>query len=252
MKLKGKIFIDGRIEALTGLSIGGSKSDIMIGEIDNSVIKTSDGVPYIPGSSLKGKIRSLYELSRGKNLCDCSKQGCEVCTIFGLGANKRTADIGPTRVIIRDAYLDENSRQQMLNKEGIFRDLELIYTEGKWENSINRRTGRATNPRQTERVPAGAKFVFNIVFNVFEDTDIYMFYQFLSAMSMVEDDYIGGSGSRGYGRVKFVDFDVRVKSVKDYEEGNVSLILEEGISDISSLTKDEDIKEKLTTHLGVD
>lgn len=252
MKLRGKIFIDGNIEALTGLSIGGSASDVMIGEIDNSVIKTSDGVPYIPGSSLKGKIRSLYELSQGKNICDCSQEDCEVCTIFGLGANKRTGAIGPTRVIIRDAYLNEDIRQQMLDKEGIFRDLELIYTEGKWENTIDRRTSRASNPRQTERVPAGARFDFSIVFNVFGDRDIDMFYKFLSAMSMVEDDYIGASGTRGYGRIKFVDFDIKVKSIADYEEGNDPLVLEETVSDISSLSKNEDIRQRLAGHLGVD
>lgn len=250
MKLKGKIFIDGEIETLTGLTIGGSKTDIVIGGIDNSVIKTSEGAPFIPGSSLKGKMRSLYELSERGELCECGE--CNICAIFGVGANKRNENLGPTRLIVRDAHLNEETKKQMENKEGIFKDLELIYTEGKWENVIDRKTSEAKHPRQTERVPAGAKFDFSIVFNVFEQIDIDRFYQLLSAMVMLEDDYIGGSGSRGYGRIKFADFDVRVKSIADYKGDNIPLVLRENISDVSELIGDSDIKDNLTKHLGVE
>ena len=74
MKLRGKLFINGKIRALTGLHIGGSKTDAAIGDIDNSVIKTSEGIPYIPGSSLKGKVRSLLEKKEDLNLCTCGKK----------------------------------------------------------------------------------------------------------------------------------------------------------------------------------
>lgn len=250
MRLKGKIFIDGKIEALTGLSIGGSKSDTVIGGIDNSVIKTSEGVPYIPGSSLKGKLRSLYELQERGELCTCGK--CDICAIFGVGANRRTDDVGPTRLIVRDAHLNEKIKKQMKDKDGIFKELELIYTEGKWENTVDRKTSKASNPRQTERVPAEVKFDFNIVFNVFDDIDIERFYQLLSAMAMLEDDYIGGSGSRGYGRIKFTDFDLKLKSIEDYKGGNTAFILGENISDITSLMEDEEVKKQLSKHLGVE
>lgn len=249
MKLRGKIFIDGKIEALTGISIGGSKTDSIIGGIDNSIIKTSEGVPFIPGSSLKGKMRALYELRERGYTCDCSN--CEICAIFGLGANKRNNEIGPTRLIVRDALLNEEVKDQMKNKEDIFKELELIYTEGKWENLINNRTSRA-DPRQTERVPAGAKFDFNIVFNIFEDIDVDRFYQLLSAMSMLEDDYIGGSGSRGYGRIKFIDFDLKLKSTKDYKLGNKGCILGENISNVGSLMEDKDLRTRLWEHLGAE
>lgn len=250
MKLRGKIFIDGNIEALTGLSIGGSKSDTVIGGIDNSVIKTSEGVPFIPGSSLKGKMRSLSELSNNKELCSCGN--CDICAIFGVGANKRTDDLGPTRLIVRDAHLNEKIKNQMKNKEGIFKELELIYTEGKWENVIDRKTSKAQHPRQTERVPVGTKFDFSIVFNIFDDGDIERFYKLLSAMAMLEDDYIGGNGSRGYGRVKFTNFDLKIKSIEDYKGGNIAFVLGENISDLTQLMEDKEVKTKLSKHLGVE
>lgn len=250
MKLMGKIFIEGKIKTLTGLSIGGSKTDTVIGGIDNSVIKTSEGVPFIPGSSIKGKMRSLLEISERGDLCDCGE--CDICAIFGVGANKRKKNLGPTRLIVRDAHLSEETKEQMENKIGIFKNLELIYTEGKWENVIDRKTSAASNPRQTERVPAGAKFDFNIVFNVFEQVDIDRFYQLLSAMIMLEDDYIGGSGSRGYGRIKFIDFDIKVKAIADYRGDNLPFILSENISNLSELVKDMEIKDNMIKHLGVE
>ena len=89
MKLQGKLFINGKIKALTGLHIGASKTDAAIGDIDNSVIKTSEGVPYIPGSSLKGKLRSLLEKKEGKKeVCKCGEKSCEICVIFGSAAKR--------------------------------------------------------------------------------------------------------------------------------------------------------------------
>lgn len=164
MRLMGKLFINGKIRALTGLSIGGSKTDVAIGDIDNCVIKTSEGVPYIPGSSLKGKIRSLLEKSEmeaimEKNkksdtgLCNCGRKDCKICVVFGNSGDKRSKEAGPTRLVIRDCHLTPETRRKMEEKEGEFRELELIYTESKWENVINRLTSRAEHPRQTERVP---------------------------------------------------------------------------------------------------
>ena len=85
MKLMGKLFIDGKIKALTGLHIGGSKTDAAIGDIDNCVIKTSEGVPYIPGSSLKGKLRSLLEKKENKDLCNCGKRLYYLCYFWFRG-----------------------------------------------------------------------------------------------------------------------------------------------------------------------
>jgi CRISPR-associated protein Csm3 len=217
MRLRGKIFLNGRIKALTGLHIGGSKTDVAIGDIDNCVIKTTEGVPYIPGSSLKGKLRSLLEKKEGLPLCDCGEKDCNICVIFGSGANKRSAETGPTRLVVRDCHLAEDIKTKMENKEDEFRELELIYTESKWENRIDRLTSRAEHPRQTERVPQGAEFEMQMIFNLLEQEDVKRFGYLLTGLQLLEDDYLGGNGSRGYGRVQFKGLEIAVKTVAYYE-----------------------------------
>jgi CRISPR-associated protein Csm3 len=222
MKLFGKLIITGQVEALTGLAIGGSKTDVAIGGIDNNVIKNSEGVPYIPGSSLKGKLRSLLEKRQGlDSVCACGQETCYICTIFGTGLPAQTKDItaGPTRLYVRDAKLNENTKKQMESKEGIFSDLELTYTEGKWENTINRLTSRADHPRQQERVPAGSIFDFNIVYNILHNHDIDYFKHLIASLRLLEDDYLGGNGSRGYGRVRLKDLIITLRTISDYEKG---------------------------------
>ena len=251
MKLLGKIFISGKITALTGLAIGGSSTDVVIGGIDNNVIKTSEGVPYIPGSSLKGKMRSLLELAEKEGICECGKSDCEICVIFGTGANKRSPETGPTRLLVRDAHLNKEIKEKMENKEGEFKELELTYTEGKWENRIERLTSKAEHPRQMERVPAGAEFDFSMVFNILEKEDLNRFKKLITAINLLEDDYLGGSGSRGYGRIKFSEFKVGVKSLADYESNNTQNIIFEGtVNDFNA--QEEDWKAKLAKGLGVE
>lgn len=249
MKLLGKLFINGKIKALTGLHIGGSKTDVAIGDIENCVIKTSEGVPYIPGSSLKGKLRSLLEKkeglvnedqkkeeqqkkedqkNQGLHIHICGKKDCKICVIFGSAAEKRSEETGPTRLIVRDCHLTEETRRKMENKEGEFRELEMDYTESKWENVIDRITSRAFHPRPTERVPQGAEFEFQMVFNIMETEDIERFKYLISGLSLLEDDYLGGSGSRGYGRVEFRDLEIRIKTMKDYEGANEATLLYTG------------------------
>lgn len=113
MKLSGIKKINGKIEVVTGLHIGASNENIEIGGLDNPVIKDplpGSNAPYIPGSSLKGKLRSLYEIKEGRfskdgKPCDCAK--CEVCAVFGTSAANRPAELGPTRIVVRDARLSE-------------------------------------------------------------------------------------------------------------------------------------------------
>lgn len=218
LKLLGKLIITGSIEALTGLAIGGSKTDVAIGGIDNNVIKDAEGVPYIPGSSLKGKIRSLLELKEEKSkVCDCGNHSCKICTIFGTTARENEA--GPTRLYVRDAYLNEKVKLQMERKEGRFEELELTYTEGKWENTINRLTSKAAHPRQQERVPAGAVFDFQMIYNILSIQDIEFFNEVMLSLELLEDDYLGGNGSRGYGRVQFQNLSILLKTIQDYEQG---------------------------------
>jgi CRISPR-associated protein Csm3 len=203
MKLIRKIIIEGKIKLLTGLHIGGSDQEIKIGGIDNSVIKTKDR-PYIPGSSIKGKIRGLLEQKKGlEKPCDCGT--CTICKLFGTSANKA---VEPGRLIVRDS-------------EPLGDD--VVATEIKFENTINRITSKAENPRQTERVPAGNVFNFQIIFNDFgEDQEVFELLK--KGLKFLENDYLGGSGTRGYGRITFIDLNQREVNEKETDIIEVSQI----------------------------
>jgi len=217
MKLKGYKKIEGVIEVITGLHIGGSTGMIEIGGKDNPVIKhpiTKE--PYIPGSSLKGKMRSLLEWKLGKINIDpnnkkefgevhkCSDTKCPICRLFGTSAEEGT--IGPTRLIFRDAvlspkYIDERKKKvETWSPEDV--------SEEKYENCINRITARA-NPRNFERVASGTEFSFEISYRIFEDgddgaTDNDLFKYVIEGLRLIEKDALGGAGSRGCGQVRFL------------------------------------------------
>ena len=201
-QLKKKIRIRTTITLITGLHIGGNQENVEIGGIDNSVIKLANcgNQPYIPGSSLKGKMRCLLEQTAG-----FPKIGSypEVNNLFGItenSGNKETVT-RPSKLIVRDAMLTDESAKQLLECE----NLDMPYTENKFENTINRVDGSA-NPRQLERVPAGAVFNAEFILNIWDDdNEQEMLKLFEKGISLVENDYIGGSGSRGYGQIKFGD-----------------------------------------------
>ncbi|MCX7786409.1 MAG: type III-A CRISPR-associated RAMP protein Csm3 [Spirochaetes bacterium] len=204
--------IKGKIRLLSGLHIGAGNDKIEIGGMDNPVIKDpATGAPYIPGSSIKGKMRSLMEWKLNKVLpkgdpCSCGV--CEICTVFGTAAAEKKEDAiekaltrGPTRIIVRDAHLT------LEYKEKFGRGDQLI--EEKYENSLNRITA-AANPRPVERVIPGVEFDFAIAFKVldrddngkkdeklFEDIVLY-------GLAALQEDYLGGGGSRGNGRIQFI------------------------------------------------
>lgn len=218
MKLLSKIFIKGKIRLLTGMHIGGSKTALDIGGIDLNVIKTAEGVPFIPGSSIKGKLRSLLAREEGSEKIENDSE--DVKQIFGEPPSKdKTGQI--TRIIVRDALLDPDNKNKIKNHEDEFSDLELDYTETKWENTIDRKSGTAQNPRQLERVPAGVIFKFELVYNEFDDnkTDTHI-NLIKKALRLLEDDYLGGSGSRGYGKIKFDEVTFEQKTIEIYEETN--------------------------------
>ncbi|HDP99826.1 MAG TPA: type III-A CRISPR-associated RAMP protein Csm3 [bacterium] len=220
--LKAKLFIEGDIELLTGMHIGGSSTALDIGGIDQNVIKTAAGVPYLPGSSLKGKMRNLTGKKRGCNDLDLKpeelNEHSDIALIFGLSGNVKKEGFA-TRLIVRDAYLavdDFKNKKQT----GVFAELELEYTDGKWENVINRLNGTAEHPRQMERVPAGAVFNFSLVYSIFNDDDRKNVKTVLEALRLLQDDYLGGSGSRGYGQVRFKNISFALKTPAKYEGDN--------------------------------
>lgn len=203
MKLIKKIIISGEIEAKTGLMIGGSNTAMGIGGPDKTVIRNPvTKQPYIPGSSLKGKMRSLLELSYGyigpkvgRNIENGPSNifSQETTNLFGSARNDEQQR--PSRIICRDGFL--------LNPDDL-KNTDLPFTEAKTEVVIDRITSAAM-PRSFERVPAGAKFGLNIVINIFDEDPFKDQLQTLAfkALQLVQDDYLGGSGSRGSGQVKF-------------------------------------------------
>ena len=202
-KLVKKIRIRSTIELITGLHIGGSKESAEIGGIDLPVIKLAikDNQPYIPGSSLKGKIRCLLEQTEGASEIGMSSK---VNKLFGITKDeKKNRENQPSRLIVRDAMLTKESKEE-LEKNG---NLDMPFTENKFENTIDRVKGVAGNPRQSERVPAGAKFNVEFVINIWDDDDEAALMElFKKGILLLENDYLGGSGSRGYGQVKFGEF----------------------------------------------
>lgn len=194
-KLVKKILVSTKLTVVTGLHIGGSKDSVEIGGIDNPVIKvaTRKNQPYIPGSSLKGKMRCLLEQVNGATKVGASDV---INNLFGYAEKDNSQ---PSKLIVRDAYLSDDSVKKLVEAS-----LDMPYTENKFENTIDRVKGKAEHPRQSERVPAGAEFDVEMVINVWDNDNADELKQLLlQGIALIENDYLGGSGSRGYGQVKF-------------------------------------------------
>jgi len=210
MKLRKIIEITGTLKVLSGLHIGMGNQEIHIGGIDNPVIRhplTKE--PYVPGSSLKGKMRTLLEYSlgkvdtkKGKPYCPDNEEETKKDPISRIfGSSNASFSAGPTRLTVRDCFLTGQLKERIDNVNDELTVYDIV--EGKWENSIDRRTGTAQNPRQTERVVAGVEFTLNMSYKVFDEEDEVNFEYVKKALKLVENDALGGSGSRGYGRVQF-------------------------------------------------
>jgi len=213
--------LEGTITLRSGLHIGSGNMEMHIGGTDSPVIKHPHTLePYIPGSSLKGKVRSLLEMESGLMIYTDGnvvsgdtlkkvngdgklKAKCEaILKIFGSsGADKDDESMfGPTRVSFADCYLDDDWQKMAKNNR-------WLLTEEKSENVINRIKGTAEHPRFIERVPEGTKFKFLVTFKVLHDDDAALFDTvLLKGLKLLEMDALGGSGSRGYGRIVF-EFD---------------------------------------------
>lgn len=197
MKLVETKNVKGTIILKTGLHIGGSKSSLDIGGLDSPVIKTPQGVPYIPGSSLKGKIRSLLGIKEGS--IDVKNDSNLLVKMFGTSEKGKETI---SRLIFRDAMLDEADFKKKFTDKGAILDTE--FTEAKYENTIDRKSGTTKRGglRQIERVPAGAKFNFEIIVNIFDEDSEDLVGKLKEGITLLENNYLGGSGSRGYGKVK--------------------------------------------------
>lgn len=201
--------LDFLIRCESGLHIGGSQDELVIGGSDNPVIKNpATGKPYIPGSSLKGKMRAELEKEQGKfggrrgnEPCGCGK--CHVCRVFGAHKNPG-GHLGPSRIIVRDGRL-----------RGTFS------LEDKTENVIDRKSGAARHPRSNERVAEGAEFAMQIVLQVYDQDQAFEYRDRLrnthkggealqavvaDGLRLVQLTGLGGGTSRGSGAVRMNDF----------------------------------------------
>lgn len=207
LKETHRIYLKAKL--LSGMHITGSEDTFDIGGADSQVIKNPlTGEPYIPGSTLKGKLRSLLEFKYG-HFQYKNEQGIilkEPILKVGEEYNKLKSLFEPvegdqpqmTRCIFRDMCLTKESKSELNLYLG-----ENVYTEIKAENKINRFKGKAESPRFIERVPAGSVFEGYIDILEFEDDDYSTMLKYLKeAIEMLNMNFIGGSGSRGYGRVE--------------------------------------------------
>lgn len=201
IKLNKKVIYKGVIEVKTGLFIGGTNTALNIGGLDKLIVRNPlTNSPYIPGSSLKGKMRSLVEIANGESVDGnpSNNPNSRAGALFGVAGDNDSSH--PSRLIVRDAPLDEEAFKNDIG------NTELPYTETKTEVTINRITAKA-NPRTFERVPAGAKFNFEMILNVFEgENEAQLKATLNQAIQLLQDDYLGGQGSRGYGQVE-IKFD---------------------------------------------
>jgi len=261
-KLLGKLKLTSTLKVETGLHIGGGGENLEIGGLDKPIIRDPmTRQPYLPGSSIKGKLRSILErffnkpVNRdggsktyryesgdledgvteigGKFIKFEGARNCPVCRVFGStgvtcwvetgiadsegllenNSKKKTIDgkeyaqvtgrNSPARLIVRDCHLLEDSAKQLEQSDTTF-----YMSEWKFENGIDRITA-AANPRQVERVPRGAEFEFEMVYTIEDETQVEEDIRNLAiALAILEDDALGGHGSRGYGKVSFQNFKI--------------------------------------------
>ncbi|NUL81828.1 MAG: type III-A CRISPR-associated RAMP protein Csm3 [Armatimonadetes bacterium] len=213
--------LTGTMVVLSGLRIGAGGASLEIGGLDNPIVRHPvTRQPYVPGSSLKGKLRSLLEVSNFQvgNFTEprattgpCGCNNCAVCWLFGCGRAQDAQE--PSRLIFRDCTMLPESLESLkpLMSEGIF------YSEVKAEVTMDRSTGKVgqAGPRSMDRIPAGAKLNFQVTVRVLEgDNEGHMKQALLHALSLLESEGMGGSVTRGYGQVKFEGLTWSEKSAK--------------------------------------
>lgn len=187
-----KILIRGEIEVLTGMHIGTGGEFAAIGAVDSPVSRDKiSNLPVIPGSSLKGKLRSVLARQYSPANANKADDDCEeIKRLFGSADKKKAQH---SRVIFSDMVL---SNDEELRAKNVDRP-----TETKFENTISRLSGVA-NPRQIERVIRGAKFDLEIIYDLENEDEAEDDIRLLcEGMKLLKYDYLGGHGSRGYGRI---------------------------------------------------
>jgi CRISPR-associated protein Csm3 len=226
-QFQARVTVTADLVAVSGLRIGGSLPGLAIGGVDLPVIRDPvTSYPYIPGSSLRGKMRALLDRWHGNepnwrvgtvfmHLPDNQQDydASPVARLFGVMPNDQFTNLRPTRLLVRDVYLDQDeaTRLREATRGG------LLYTESKMEAAIDRLTS-AASPRTIERVLASTIFrPFSASITLYDEDDAGEYLGLLlRGMRLLEDDYLGGHGSRGSGEIAFRDIVVRVRRPEDY------------------------------------
>ncbi len=219
------VVLRGKIEVVTGLHIGGSKDKLEIGGVDNPVLRDpSTNHPYIPASSIKGKMRMLLEFALKKVHKDGEVYSSTdpldpICRIFGTA--EKGVQRGPTRLIIRDAFPTSDTINTWKTL-----DTGLQYTEEKSENNINRLTSEA-NPRSQERVVKGSCFAFELIYGIYDmgdggKADIDNLKYVMQGLRLLQSAGLGGSVSRGYGQITITLAEPVIVTNEDYRDGGES------------------------------
>lgn len=206
--IRGKILIQGDLTIKTGMHIGGGSDYAPIGAVDSPFIRDSlTQEPIIPGSSLKGKIRTLLARYRSKkNIVNSIDEDDDV--IKRLFGSTRPQTI--SRLQFQDLFISEETK---LLFESI--DTDTYMGEVKFENTINRVTSVAM-PRQIERVPAGTKFAFKLVYTLIDKDEAEEDLGILrKGLELLQLDYLGGHGTRGYGRISIDNVTIQTFFVDD-------------------------------------
>jgi len=269
LKLIGKLILAGDLHCETGLHIGAGKGSLEIGGADNPVVKDAFGLPYIPGSSLRGRIRSLLEQALGLTapgelvylskrrgqevrIHQSDRPDDEICLLFGRNPGRMervegdaldTRSATPARLTVYDAPLDADSITPQMRE-----NLDDEITEVKSENAIDRITSQA-NPRTLERVPAGARFRVRMVLDVLCAEDKALAARLLEGLRLLEDDALGGGGSRGSGRVRFANLNLTWRNRAFYSSGAAEAELAAGanLGAVQALVNDGSFSEKLSS-----
>jgi CRISPR-associated protein Csm3 len=269
LQLIGKLILSGDLHCDTGLHIGAGKGSLEIGGADNPVVKDAFGLPYVPGSSLRGKVRSLLEnamgltspselviLSRRKGqevrIHQSDRPDDEICLLFGRNPGRMDRAEGeatdsraatPARLTIYDAPLDPDSITAQMRE-----NLDDEITEVKSENAIDRITSQS-NPRTLERVPAGARFRVRMVLDILCEEDKALAARVLEGLRLLEDDALGGGGSRGSGRVRFGNLKLTWRSRAFYAAGAAESELAAGadLGAVQAAVNDGAFAEKLAS-----
>lgn len=245
LALIGKLLLDGEMTCVTGLHIGAGKGSLDLGGADNPVVKDAFGRPFVPGSSLRGRLRSLLEHSSGcvspaelvylsrrrgqeVRIHQSNDPGDEICLLFGRNPGRMEKASGetldsvsatPARLTVYDAPLELDSITPQMRE-----NLDDELTEVKSENAIDRITCQA-NARTLERVPAGARFRVHLVLDILCPEDRELVPRLIEGLRLLEDDTLGGGGSRGNGRVRFGSWKATWRNRAYYAAGGPEKVL---------------------------